>query len=75
MDLICEAAKYLATLYHLLIILPAVEKLFGVKDSQGLFFNLLVCLRHQAYKMNLQTCKCVSQETCQWRWLCEQGCR
>lgn len=34
MDLICEAAKYLATLYHLLIILSAVQKLFGVKNSQ-----------------------------------------
>lgn len=38
MDLIYEAAKYLATLYHLLIILSAVQKLFGVKDSQIFFF-------------------------------------
>lgn len=56
MDLIYEATKYLATLYHLLIILSAVQKLFGVKDSQIFFFlNLIVCLRHQAYKMNVQT--------------------
>lgn len=34
LDLICEAAKYLATLYLLLIILSAVQKLFGVGDSQ-----------------------------------------
>lgn len=62
MGLICEAAKYLATLYHLLIILSAVQKLFGVKDSQIYFFlNLLVCLRLQAYKMNVQT------------WVCESG--
>lgn len=55
MDLICEATKYLATLYHLLIILSAVQKLFAVKDSQiYFFFNLLVCLRHQAYKKNVQ---------------------
>lgn len=54
-DLICEAAKYLAALYHLLIILSAVQKLFGVKDSQIFFLNLLVCLRHQDYKMNMQT--------------------
>lgn len=38
MDLICEAAKCLATLYHLLIILSAVQKLFGVKDSQIFYF-------------------------------------
>lgn len=38
MDLICEATKYLATLYHLLIILSAVQKLFAVKDSQIFFF-------------------------------------
>lgn len=38
MDLLCEAAKYLAALYHLLIILSAVQKLFGVKDSQIYFF-------------------------------------
>lgn len=38
MDLICEATKYLATLYHLLIILSAVQKLFAVKDSQIYFF-------------------------------------
>lgn len=57
MDLICEAAKYLAALYHLLIILCAVQKLFEVKDSPIFFFflNLLVCLRHQDYKMNVQT--------------------
>lgn len=57
MDLICEAAKCLATLYHLLIILSAVQKLFGVKDSQifFFFFNL------QAYEMNVQT------------WVCESG--
>lgn len=39
MDLICEAAKYLAALYHLLITLCAVQKLFGVKDSPIFFFK------------------------------------
>lgn len=44
MDLIYEAAKYLATLYHLLVILSAVQKLFGVKDSQIYFFFKSHCL-------------------------------
>lgn len=34
LDLRCEAAKCLATLYLLLIILSAVQKSFGVGDSQ-----------------------------------------
>lgn len=44
MDLICEAAKYLAALYHLLIILCAVQKLFEVKDSPIFFFFKSPCL-------------------------------
>ena len=40
LDLICEAAKCLAALHQLSIILPAVQKLFGVEDSQDFFFFL-----------------------------------
>lgn len=38
LDLVCEAARCLAALYQLLIALPAVQKLFGVGDSQDFIF-------------------------------------